>query len=205
MFIFGRSKVVSRFRRAPFLLLPVALLAVVSFVAFRPTAKVAMVNIPLGTPLILPTGWSAPNVPVDNPITMEKFVLGRYLFYEKQLSGDQNTSCGTCHDAKYSFSSGVGARAGAFEHASMPARTVPRLLNLGYDSVYTWDGHLHSLEQQVKAAIVKRGDFEADTNVVKSRLSYNPAYVQLFTRAFGSSEISMERIAQAVATFELVL
>jgi cytochrome c peroxidase len=160
---------------------------------------------PVSTPLVVPEGWPQPMVPADNPITPEKFVLGRYLFYEVALSGDYKTSCGTCHTSRASFSSGVGAKAGAFGHASNPKRTPPRLCNLGYDSVYTWDGHLHALEDQVAAAIVKRGDFEADTNVVKNRLMQNAGYASLFKQAFGSSDVTIERIAKAISTFERCL
>jgi cytochrome c peroxidase len=186
---------------APFLLLPVVIVAAIVTSGFRSGGSDAT----LSTPLQVPEGWPQPAVPSNNPITPEKFVLGRYLFYEVGLSGDYKTSCGSCHTARASFSSGVGAKAGAFEHSSNPKRTPPRLCNLGYDSVYTWDGHLRALEDQVAAAIVKRGDFEADTNVVKNRLSMSAAYPSLFKQAFGTSDVTIERIAKAISTFERCL
>lgn len=36
-------------------------------------------------------------VPPQNPITEEKRVLGKMLFWEEQLSSDNSISCGTCH------------------------------------------------------------------------------------------------------------
>jgi len=39
----------------------------------------------------------APNVPNENPITEEKRILGKLLFWEEQLSSDNTMSCGTCH------------------------------------------------------------------------------------------------------------
>jgi cytochrome c peroxidase len=36
-------------------------------------------------------------VPPENPITPEKAVLGKILFWDEQLSSDNSTSCGTCH------------------------------------------------------------------------------------------------------------
>ncbi|MCC6284974.1 MAG: hypothetical protein IT439_06670 [Phycisphaerales bacterium] len=35
--------------------------------------------------------------PVENPITEEKRVLGKILFWDEQLSSDNTVSCGTCH------------------------------------------------------------------------------------------------------------
>src|SRR5437867_3759350 len=135
MSTFNRSSIGSISRRAlPYLLLPVGILGVLSVVAFRK---------PLSSPLQIPQGWPAPWVPADNPITAEKFELGRQLFYEVELSGDRKTSCGTCHNPKASFGNlKGGAHVGAFNHSSVPARNVPRIVNVAYDSVITWDGHL---------------------------------------------------------------
>jgi len=36
-------------------------------------------------------------VPAENPITEEKRVLGKTLFWEEQLSSDDSVACGTCH------------------------------------------------------------------------------------------------------------
>jgi len=36
-------------------------------------------------------------VPAENPITEEKRVLGKILFWDEQLSVDNSTACGTCH------------------------------------------------------------------------------------------------------------
>lgn len=36
-------------------------------------------------------------VPVENPLTAEKSILGKFLFWEEQLSSDNAVACGTCH------------------------------------------------------------------------------------------------------------
>ena len=36
-------------------------------------------------------------VPVENPITEPKRVLGKILFWDEQLSSDGSVACGTCH------------------------------------------------------------------------------------------------------------
>ena len=35
--------------------------------------------------------------PAQNPITAEKAVLGKILFWDEQLSSDDTVACGTCH------------------------------------------------------------------------------------------------------------
>jgi cytochrome c peroxidase len=40
-------------------------------------------------------------VPVENPVTEAKRVLGKILFWEEQLSSDDTVACGTCHIPAY--------------------------------------------------------------------------------------------------------
>lgn len=42
-------------------------------------------------------------IPADNPTTTEGVYLGRFLFYEKKLSINNNLSCASCHDQKLAF------------------------------------------------------------------------------------------------------
>ncbi len=49
-------------------------------------------------------------VPVENPITEEKRILGKILFWEEQLSANDSVACGTCHEP---FAGGGDARAGS--------------------------------------------------------------------------------------------
>ena len=48
--------------------------------------------------------WAAPPiVPTDNPMTVEKVTLGRYLFYDKRLSYNGKLSCASCHLQRFGF------------------------------------------------------------------------------------------------------
>jgi cytochrome c peroxidase len=178
-----------------------ALAVAVLVVAFRPQPVPQILITDITDPLQLPPGWPMPPVPSNNPITKEKFLLGRQLFYEVAISGDSKTSCATCHNPRLAFAA-RGAHAGAFGDSGKPARMVPRLMNVAYDSVLTWDGHLHSLEEQVHVAVLKKGDLKSDTTVAFKRLANNPAYAKMFKDAFGDASITLDRIAMAIATFE---
>lgn len=62
-------------------------------------------NIPEHIPL--------PQVPTNNPMTEEKFQLGRHLFYDARLSTNGITSCSSCHHQDKAFSDGVARATGA--------------------------------------------------------------------------------------------
>ena len=61
------------------------IVALVPFLAFVVLGSVASAQLP------------PPPVPPENPITPEKAVLGKILFWEEQLSSDNTMACGTCH------------------------------------------------------------------------------------------------------------
>ncbi|HET6399759.1 MAG TPA: cytochrome c peroxidase [Candidatus Kapabacteria bacterium] len=187
--------------RFVFLLVPVAVLAIVAFSGFRHSALLSVPDHSLSNnPLVLPPNWPAPPVPADNQITQEKFVLGRQLFYETMLSGDNKTSCATCHNPNLSFSS-HGVQAGAFNNTTVPHRIVPRLVNLAYDTVLFWDGHAHTLEEQARMGVLNKGDLQSDTLASFARLANDPAYVLMFTQAFGDGTVTLDRVSKAIATF----
>ncbi len=42
----------------------------------------------------------APVIPTNNPLTEEGVALGKKLFFDNILSGDESQSCATCHNPK---------------------------------------------------------------------------------------------------------
>ena len=58
------------------------------------------------TPYVLeiPSHFPSMIIPEDNPMTVEGVALGRRLFYEKMLSGDNSMSCASCHSPSAAFS-----------------------------------------------------------------------------------------------------
>ena len=61
----------------------------------------------------IPSNYPLPVVPADNPITEEKFQLGRHLFYDKRLSGNGTASCSSCHLQALAFTDGLAHGIGA--------------------------------------------------------------------------------------------
>jgi cytochrome c peroxidase len=43
----------------------------------------------------LPAGFPQPSVPDDNPMSIEKVALGRFIFYDTRMSGNQTYSSAT--------------------------------------------------------------------------------------------------------------
>ena len=165
-----------------------------------------------------------PALPRDNPLTQEGVELGRQLFSDPQLSINNSQSCASCHDASKGFAENKRVSIGAEGIAG--ARNAMPLFNLAWKSSFFWDGRAASLREQVLQPIQNPIEMhESLTNVVgklrrsrrkethllieknQSLLTSAPTsevdYTALFASAFGSKEITADRIARALEQFLL--
>lgn len=160
----------------------------------RPVVKVKM---PLGL-------TEAPPVPLENPLTVERWDLGRKLYFDPILSADATMACASCHSPKKGFtdqsavSVGIGGQKGGM--------SAPTVINSAYNPRQFWDGRAASLEEQAQGPVgnpvemhdAKGGD--AWESAVK-RLRANPDYVKAFLVAYGTVP-TRDAAAKAIASYE---
>lgn len=142
------------------------------------------------------------NTPADNPITNAGAALGRVLFYDKQLSRNNTTSCGTCHKQQYSFDDTSALSKGLDGAAT--SRNSMALLNIRFykSGKMFWDERATTAEKQALMPIQNHVEMDMTLAALETKvrsLSYYPA---LFQKAFGSSTIDSIGIAKAIAQFE---
>jgi cytochrome c peroxidase len=153
--------------------------------------------------LPLPKGlasYAEMNVPADNPMTPEKVALGRQLFFDKRLSGDESRSCYSCHVCEKGLTDGLPKAVGAF-NKQLP-RSSPTLWNIGYQEAYYWDGRSPSLEKQAMAAW-KGGNMGAEgkEQEIAARVNALKGYKDQFQKVFGG-EATPENMMQAISAYE---
>jgi len=84
----------------------------------------------------LPKGFPKPRIPADNPMTVAKARLGRYLFYDRRMSVNGTDSCATCHRQELAFTDGKPQAVAAT--GQLHPRCAMSLVNVAYNSVFTW-------------------------------------------------------------------
>jgi cytochrome c peroxidase len=184
-------------------------------------------------PFQMSATFPMPDLPRDNPLTVERVALGRALFFDRRLSGNNEQSCAGCHSPDIAFTDGRKTARGA-EGDFGPRNTMP-LLNLAWKSQFFWDGRASSLREQVlvpiqnpiemhesltnlvlklrssrrEEALTKKSEIgnrksEIEMSLLTSAAT-NEDYPALFATAFGSSEITAEKISLALENYLLTL
>lgn len=167
----------------------------------NPEASGNLVGTPY--PFRIRKGFPIPSLPTDYPLTRERVALGRQLFHETQLSLNGEISCASCHVNEHAFadpdrfSTGVENRVG--KRNSMP------LFNLAWKSSFFWDGRVGSLREQALVPIEDHAEMGETLENVAAKLTANSAYPSLFEKAFGTAEITTDRLGIAIEQFVLTL
>lgn len=140
--------------------------------------------------------------PQDNPSTPEKIALGKQLFFDPRLSGDNRMSCATCHVPDKAFADGL-ARAKGHGDKTL-ARNTPTVLNVSLLERYTWDGRAKSLEEQALGPITSSDEMHQDLAELERELNAVPQYVSQFQQVFGT-KVTRDGIAKSLAAFQRTL
>jgi cytochrome c peroxidase len=154
--------------------------------------------------LPVPRGVLPPEVPPSNPVTAAKIELGRKLYFDARLSADDTVACATCHDPRRGFAEPRPVSLGV--RGAQGVRNAPTVLNAAFLREQFWDGRAPTLEDQARQPIVNPIEMGMpDHPAVEAKLARLAEYGPLFESAFGDARVTIERIAQAIASFERTL
>lgn len=180
------------FAIAATLLLPIALVGCKRAVSNRPIGKTVQIPVPLGLPAL--------PIPANNPPTAETIALGRRLFYDTHVSVDNTLSCASCHDPKAYFTDGKNVSTGV--RGALGVRNAPTILNAAYLPFQFWDGRAITLEEQAAFPIANPVEMSQPHAADVSKLGDDPQYRSMFQSAFGTSDVNIQRVEEALASFE---
>jgi cytochrome c peroxidase len=143
-------------------------------------------------------------------MTVEKVALGRRLFYDTRLSGNGTRSCASCHRPELAFTDGRARAVGST--GEIHARGAMSLVNSAYSPALTWaDPTQRRLEDQALVPMTNEDPVELGLKgreaEVLGRLARDPAYPDLFARAFPGDRdpIHLANVQKAIASFERTL
>ena len=139
----------------------------------------------------IPSNFPSLVIPDNNPMTEEGIALGRKLFHDPILSGDNSQSCASCHAQEFGFSDENRFSEGI--DGTVGNRNAMTLINLG------------TLEEQALEPVTNPIEMHDTWPNVESKLMSHPEYPELFYAAFGNSIIDSTQVVKAIAQFERTL
>jgi len=155
----------------------------------------------------LPEGFPVPHVPADNPMTAAKVELGRYLFYDKRLSFNQEQACAGCHEQSRAFTDGRSRAVGST--GEMHPRSSMSLVNVAYVPALGWaNPALTQLEAQALIPMFGENPVELGMHekeeLLLTRLKKVPEYQRLFPAAFPDLKdpYTVTAVVEALSSFE---
>ena len=149
--------------------------------------------------IAIPEGFPPIEFPADNAFTKERWLLGKALFYEKQLSLDSSVSCASCHSQQFGFSDNVALSKGFKQR--LGNRNSPSIINIAYHPYFTREGGVPTLEMQVLVPIQEHNEFNNNILDIAKRLSSNQKLEDLSYLAY-NRPLDFYVIPRALATFE---
>ncbi|MDB6070966.1 MAG: cytochrome-c peroxidase [Verrucomicrobiales bacterium] len=191
----------TRYFRALHVPTPDAALSTEALALNLPTPAANFANPLLPPAFLVPPISNQDNTPANNPVTNAGATLGRVLFYDKRLSLNQTVSCSSCHQQAHGFSDPAKFSTGF--QGGLTGRNSMGLANARWYQrrAFFWDERAATLEAQVLQPIQNATEMGMTLTELETRISAEPFYSTLFTKAFGSSTVTSDRISRALAQF----
>lgn len=144
-----------------------------------------------------------PPVPADNPMTPEKVELGKKLYFDPILSGNNSISCASCHRPEAGWA--VQDKISFGYPGTVHWRNSQTIINSAYYGKLFWAGSSKSLEKQAKSAAKGGVAGNGEDDMMEARLAFVPEYREAFREVFGDDWPNVQHAYMAIAAFERTL
>lgn len=136
----------------------------------------------------------------DIGVTDNGATLGRVLFYDGKLSLNNQISCASCHKQAYGFSD-ITQYSKGFEGAVTTRNSMP-IVNPVLNSTLFWDSRANSIEDLALRPVKNHIEMGMESmEMLTKKLANTSYYPDLFEKAFGTREVTEERIQSAMSQF----
>lgn len=140
----------------------------------------------------------------ENEDSPELQQLGKKLFFDKQLSHDNNISCASCHKPELGYADGEITSVSGLEEKRVN-RNSPTLINSVFSDRYFYDLRAYDLEDQAGHVIEDHLEFNTSFDEIITKLNKDEAYKKAFQKIYKTQEINRYQFSTALASFVISL
>ncbi|MCD2450944.1 cytochrome-c peroxidase [Methylicorpusculum oleiharenae] len=145
-------------------------------------------------------GEPVQTLPLSVSLNQDTIALGRKLFHDRLLSGDNTLNCASCHDLtrggtdQAKVSTGIRGQQGPINS--------PTVYNAMYNIAQFWDGRAKDLQEQAAGPVANPGEMGADWDVMIEKLKQVADYQNAFAELYPEQGLTKESVTGAIAVFE---
>lgn len=141
----------------------------------------------------------------DSASLAEIDYVGKLLFYDPILSGNNSRSCNSCHKSTEYFTDTVSTTSLQFSGKERLPRNTPSLINARFNHLIMLDGKHISLQDQLKDVMMNPNEMGSNDKTLLKKVLSCKEYKQIFTRLLKLTpqepEITLDHIASAVTFY----
>ncbi|MGA1598671.1 MAG: cytochrome-c peroxidase [bacterium] len=129
--------------------------------------------------------------------------LGKMLYFDPRLSQSGFISCNSCHNLSMGGTDNLQTSIG--HNWSQGPINAPTVLNSSMNLAQFWDGRARDLQEQAGGPIANPGEMAFTHALALDVLRSIPQYRTMFQQVFGTEDIHISQVTNAIAAFEETL
>jgi cytochrome c peroxidase len=141
----------------------------------------------------------------DEKVLSEIDRLGKLLFYDPILSGNNQRSCASCHKPTEYFTDTLAVTPFEFNKQNFLPRNAPSLINAQYNHLLMWDGKHISLQDQTKDVISNPKEMACSEKEVMEKVlscsEYKNGFKELLKYTPTEKEIAFDHVVSAITFY----
>jgi len=131
--------------------------------------------------------------------------VGKLLFYDPILSGNNMRSCASCHKPAQYFTDTAAAASLQYNGKDLLRRNSPSLLNAQYNHLVMLDGKHYTLQHQIKAVVSNPEEMGGEEKELLRKImscsQYSKAFKKFLKYTPQEPEVTLEHIASALTIY----
>lgn len=146
------------------------------------------------------------------PVNSDMATLGKVLFYDKKLSKDGKIACASCHRQEFAFGDNTALSKGVFDRSgdrnAIALMSVPSIstfygTNLTDPNAkrFFWDNRAPTAPAQCRMSLTDPKEMDMDMAEIVKIVEAQPYYEPLFRMAYTDSEVTEDRVTNAISAF----
>ena len=141
----------------------------------------------------------------DTAVLGEIRAVGKLLFYDPLLSGNNSRTCVSCHKSKEYFTDTAMTTSFNFDHVHYLPRNTPSLVNVVYNHLLMLDGRHTSLQNQAKDVMTNPAEMGGKKEDIMDKIlsckEYKTAFRKFLKYTPEEKEITFDHIASAITYY----